>query len=363
MLYIKKKENMMRIRYHNYEIHGIIPPHIMDKLSESKDKKIQKIARDTVKLDNALRMDRISKASEIRTMRDFSPVQIVEEKNIEVYDAKNSEMLPGDLAREVGSKSTGDVTVDEAFSAVDATYVVYKEKYNRLSVDGAGMTIVATVHFGQAYANAFWNGSQIVFGDGDGVIFSRFTADPDIMGHELAHGVTQFTSGLIYRFQSGALNESYSDVFGAIVKQYMLNQKATEADWLVGANCLIGEKYALRSMKAPGTGYVNHPQIGTDPQPATMDDYKELKPWEDNGGVHINSGIPNYAFYIAAVELGGYSWEKAGAIWYAALPRIKRNATFVEAANVIIDVASEKFGKDSKEHKAVIKGWKAAKVI
>ena len=341
----------------------IIPPHILDKMLDSKDKKIQKIALRTMKFDNYVRMDRISKASEIRTMRDVAPVQIVEEKNIEVYNAKNMESLPGELAREVGSEAVNDPAIDEAFSAIDGTYIVYKDKFGRNSLDNCGMKIIATVHFGEKYNNAFWNGSQIVFGDGDEIIFTRFTADPDIMGHELAHGVTQFSGGLIYRYQSGALNESYSDVFGIMVKQYMLDQTVEQSDWLVGANCLIGEKYALRSMKAPGTGYVDHPQIGTDPQPATMDDYKELDPWEDNGGVHINSGIPNYAFYITAMELGGYAWEKAGVIWYKALPRLSRNANFEEAANKIIAVAAEEYGDDSAEHKAVIKGWKAAKVI
>jgi Zn-dependent metalloprotease len=351
----------------NYEIcrniQGILPPHVVDKMLDSKDAKIRKIALRTMKFDNYVRMDRISKASEIRTMRDASPVQIEEKKLIEIYDAKNAEVLPGDLVRKVGGKATGDVTTDEAFAAIDATYNVYKEKFDRNSIDDYGMKIVATVHFGEKYANAFWNGSQIVFGDGDGVIFSRFTADPDIMGHEIAHGVTQFVAGLIYRYQSGALNENYSDVFGAIVKQYMAKEKVDKADWLVGANCLIGEQYALRSMKAPGTGYVDHPQIGTDPQPATMDDYLELDPWEDNGGVHINSGIPNYAFYITAMELGGYAWEKAGVIWYKALPRLNRNSSFEEAANMMVLVASEEYGEDSAEHKATIKGWKAAKVI
>jgi Zn-dependent metalloprotease len=345
------------------KIRGIIPPFILDKLAESKNAKIRKIAMQTLKLDNYVRMDRISKASEIRIMRDVATVQIEEKKLIEVYDAKNQESLPGELVREVGSEEVSDIAIEEAFSAIDATYEVYKQKYDRNSIDNYGMKIVSTVHFGEKYANAFWNGSQIVFGDGDGVVFTRFTSDPEIMGHELAHGVTQYAVGLIYRYQSGALNESYSDVFGIQVKQFLLNQTVEESDWLIGPNCLIGEKYALRSMKAPGTAYVNHPQIGSDPQPATMDDYKELKPWEDNGGVHINNGIPNYAFYVTAMELGGYAWEKAGVVWYKALPQLKRNSSFEEGANVMVRVAGEEFGEDSAEQKAVEKGWKAAKVI
>jgi Zn-dependent metalloprotease len=125
---------------------------------------------------------------------------------------------------------------------------------------------------------------------------------------------------------------------------------------------LVGE-YALRSMKAPGTAYVNHPVIGTDPQPATMSDYKMMAPWDDNGGVHINSGIPNHAFYIAALELGGKAWEKAGLIWYRTLrDRLGKYATFSKAADATIGVARELFGNGSLEEQAVRKAWKEVKV-
>ncbi|SQI22331.1 Extracellular minor metalloprotease precursor [Salmonella enterica subsp. arizonae] len=135
----------------------------------------------------------------------------------------------------------------------------------------------------------------MVFGDGDGEIFNRFTSSIDVVAHELTHGVTETEAGLIYFGQSGALNESLSDVFGSLVKQFHLQQTAGQADWIIGEGLLakgINGK-GLRSMAAPGTAY-DDPLLGKDPQPAHMQNF--IKTREDNGGVHLNSGIPNRAF-------------------------------------------------------------------
>ncbi|MHA1269538.1 MAG: M4 family metallopeptidase [Candidatus Helarchaeota archaeon] len=343
----------------------IIPPHMMDKLLDSKDVNTQKIALKTLKFDSFVRSIRFTTSAGIsEVMKDIliEPIKAAKKKYRLIYDAKNQERIPGELVRKEVDTELEDITVNEAYNYLGVTYDFYKEKYNRISIDNNGMELIATVHFGDKYCNAFWNGSQMVFGDGDGKIFGRFTIDLDVIGHELAHGVTQYEPGLVYRFQPGALNESFSDVFGSLIKQYYLNQTVDQADWLIGAKLLIGD-YSLRSMKKPGTAYVNHPVLGTDPQPATMDNYKELEPWQDNGGVHINSGIPNYAFYITAVEIGGYAWEKAGLIWYNTLKKLDRSPSFEKTANIAISVAEELFGADSKEREAVIKGWKTAGVI
>ncbi len=175
--------------------------------------------------------------------------------------------------------------------------------YQRDSLDNKGLILTGTVHYGREYQNAFWNGQQMVFGDGDGEIFNRFTIAIDVVAHELSHGVTETEAGLIYFEQSGALNESLSDVFGSLVKQYHLKQTADEADWLIGEGLLadgINGK-GLRSMSAPGTAY-DDPLLGKDPQPGHMKDF--IKTREDNGGVHLNSGIPNRAFYLAAKAIG-----------------------------------------------------------
>jgi Zn-dependent metalloprotease len=281
-----------------------------------------------------------------------------------VYNAKQSENLPGVLVRSEGDPPTGDVAVDEAYDGAGATWELYMEEYGRNSIDDAGMIIDSTVHYGQDFNNAFWDGEQMVYGDGDGELFTRFTIDLDVIAHELTHGVTQYEANLTYAYQSGALNESFSDVFGSLVKQRALGQDVNQADWLIGANVLVGEQYALRSMKAPGTAYVNHPILGNDPQPATMDGYQNLPAWDDNGGVHINSGIPNHTFYLAAMEIGGHAWEKAGLIWYRTLTdKLRSNANFVRTAKATIQVARERFGRGSLEEKAVTKAWKDVKVL
>jgi Zn-dependent metalloprotease len=199
----------------------------------------------------------------------------------------------------------------------------------------------------------------MVYGDGDGQIFNRFTMSLDVIGHELTHGVTQYEAAPKYQGQPGALNESLSDVFGNLVKQYKLNQTVDKADWLIGAG-LFSRKIkgvALRSMKSPGTAY-DDPTIGKDTQPARMKDYVNTS--SDNGGVHINSGIPNRAFYLTAVEIGGKAWESAGNIWYITLrDRLRERSDFQEMANLTYGVAGSIFGKDSKEQKAVFKGWEA----
>ncbi len=175
-----------------------------------------------------------------------------------------------------------------------------------------------TVHYEQDYDNAFWNGEQLVFGDGDGKIFGSFTEPVDVLGHEFTHAVTQFTAALTYQGQSGALNESVSDCFGMCLKQRLLGQTADQADWLIGAGIFLPgiDARALRDMAHPGTAY-DDPTLGKDPQVGDMADYVDTT--DDNGGVHTNSGIPNRAFYLAATAIGGDTWEGAGQVWYAAL--------------------------------------------
>jgi Zn-dependent metalloprotease len=274
-----------------------------------------------------------------------------------IFDAKNSENLPGKLVRREGGKVNGGKTVTEAYDYSGSTYKFFRDVFNRNSIDTRGMKLDSTVHYGEEYNNAFWNGTQMVYGDGDGEIFERFTKSVDVIGHELTHGVTQYEAALEYEGQAGALNESFSDIFGSLVKQYFHKQKADKADWLIG-NGLFTNKVngiALRSMKEPGTAY-NDPTIGKDPQPGHMKDF--VNTTSDNGGVHINSGIPNRAFYLSAAELGGFAWEKTGKIWYVALTeRLRERSTFQQAAHSTYEVSGTLFGKGSREQKAVRNAW------
>ncbi|HEX6148341.1 protealysin inhibitor emfourin [Nocardioides sp.] len=240
-----------------------------------------------------------------------------------VHDAGGRTELPGRPVRRDGQPESGDAGVDEAAVGISATLAMYDEVYGRASFDGEGAEVLLTVHYGRSYANAFWDGTHLVFGDGDGRIFRPFTRAVDVLAHEFAHAVTGHTAGLVYQGQSGALNESVSDVFAACLEQRVLGQSAAEGTWLIGQEIFVEgvSARALRDMAEPGTAY-DDPRLGRDPQPRHMDDYVDTT--EDNGGVHINSGIPNRAFVLAAraigaLSAGGSAAEGAGRIWYDAL--------------------------------------------
>jgi Zn-dependent metalloprotease len=275
-----------------------------------------------------------------------------------VFDAQNTQSLPGALVRAEGDPETGDLAADEAYDGLGATHDLFAEAFDRDSIDGAGMPLLGTVHYDEGYDNAFWDGTQMVFGDGDGEFFNRFTISLDVIGHELMHGVTENEAGLIYWSQSGALNESLSDVFGSMVKQFVASEKAEDADWLIGEG-LFTERVqgqALRSMAAPGEAY-DDPVLGKDPQPGHMSDYVVTS--ADNGGVHINSGIPNHAFYLVATTLQGYAWERAGLIWYEALlsPQMPSKIGFRGFARLTARTARRLYGADSEEALAVRNAW------
>ncbi|HEY9674462.1 MAG TPA: M4 family metallopeptidase [Waterburya sp.] len=336
----------------------IVPPHMLRELAQRGDETERDWAFQTLRVSEQFRGRREVLGS-LPTLL-MTPAG---EKRRTVYDAQRRQRLPGKLVRGEGAPPSKDVAVNEAYDGAGATYDLYHDVFGRNSIDDRGLRLDSTVHYGRNYDNAFWNGSQMVYGDGDGQIFQRFTKSIDVIGHELTHGVTQYTANLDYQDQPGALNESMSDVFGSLVKQRVLNQTAARADWLIGEGLFTAsvKGVALRSMKAPGTAY-NDPRLGKDPQPAHMKDIYTGN--QDNGGVHINSGIPNHAFYLAAVKIGGYAWEKAGKIWYTALTtRLQHDSTFADAANITIAIAGELYGAGSDEENAVRDAWQQVGVI
>jgi Zn-dependent metalloprotease len=279
------------------------------------------------------------------------------EKRRTVYDAQHATRLPGVRVRGEGDTESGDAAVDEAYDGAGATWDLYFDVYGRNSIDGNGMRLDSSVHYGVDYDNAFWDGAQMVYGDGDRELFERFTISLDVIGHELTHGVTDHSAGLEYHDQPGALNESFSDVFGSLVKQRARRQTAAEADWIIGEGLFTSRVrgVGLRSLKAPGSAY-SDPVLGSDPQPAHMSNYDGSP--EDNGGVHVNSGIPNHAFYLAAVAIGGFAWEKAGRIWYDALTqRLGPDSDFAAAASATQAAAANLYGSGSAEERAVRDAW------
>ncbi|MEM7352890.1 MAG: M4 family metallopeptidase, partial [Acidobacteriota bacterium] len=275
-----------------------------------------------------------------------------------IFDAKKRATLPGTAVRSEGDPPTGDDQVDAAYDGSGDTYKLYFEQYQRDSLDGEGLPLKSSVHVRRDFNNAFWDGQQMAYGDGDGVIFTPLASSLSVCGHELSHGVVQFSGGLVYRDQSGALNESFADVFGVLTEQYKKGQSAAEASWLIGAE-ILGPNIqgdALRSMKAPGTAY-DDPVLGKDIQPFHMDNYNNTT--SDNGGVHINSGIPNQAFYLLAQYLGGNAWEKAGHIWYDTMQEINNpQATFSEWADKTVEVARTRHGNGSREAILTRRSWK-----
>jgi Zn-dependent metalloprotease len=342
---------------------SIIPPYLLRRLARQDAPEFSAAARAA---KEALGHVRSVQAARTQATPDV-PAGVRQAKpgppNRSVFDAAGSETLPGKLVRKEGEPATGDAATDEAYDGLGHTHCLYADVFGRNSIDGRGLPLNATVHFGRLYDNAFWDGTQMVFGDGDGEVFERFTRSLSVIGHELAHGVTQHSAGLVYRNQAGAINESMSDVFGALVEQYVKNQCAAEASWLIGEGLFTPqvEGRALRSMKAPGTAY-DDDVLGKDPQPDSMDSY--VRTSADNGGVHINSGIPNRAFYLVAERLGGNAWDSPGRIWYETLTGgdLPVGATFTVFARATAATARELFGTESKEHDAVRNAWETVKV-
>jgi Zn-dependent metalloprotease len=333
---------------------GVIPPHMLDRLAEQPGEGPGADARATLEEMRELAVDRTRTfiATPAPPPAGCRPPR----RRRNVYDARRRRRLPGKLVMTEHNPGTADVQAREAYHGCGATFDFYA-LYGRDSIDGYGMPLDSTVHYGTCFTNAVWNGRQMVYGDGDGRIFNRFTEPVDIIGHELTHGVTQFSAALGYSGQTGALNEHLSDAFGMMVKQYTLHQTAHESDWLIGAELFGPDVNArgVRSMASPGSAYDDE-LLGRDPQPSHMRDY--VVTVADNGGVHINSGILNHAFYTAATLIGGYTWEYLGTIWYGSLVgRLKPEADFYDFVQATVDIAGELYGKHGRIQQILIRAW------
>ncbi len=331
-----------------------IPPYILKEICRNGTAQQRDRALATLAVDASLRLARAEGAW---IGRGGQPAAAAAPRGPDrtIRDAGGTQQLDqAPVVRTETSGATADVAVTEAFDGLGATYDFWAAAFDRDSIDGEGLPLVGVVHYGRRYDNAFWDGARMVFGDGDGELFQRFTIAIDIIGHELGHGVIEVEGPLRYSGESGALNESLADVFGSMVKQHRLGQRAEDADWLIGAGLFTPKVQgtALRSMIAPGTAY-DDPVLGKDPQPARMDGF--VKTAADNGGVHINSGIPNRAFALAATELGGSAWEGAGRVWFDALrsPTLPPSATFAQFAGETVRAARA----GSKLADAVAAAW------
>lgn len=290
-----------------------------------------------------------------------------------VYDGTQRRDLPGKWLVSVEGdqsipstyKQNGtieDTTVNQALQNALDVFLFYLNNYQYNSFDGEGKAITSTVHYGKNYENAFWNGNQMVYGDGSS-LFEQFVSFPDVVGHELTHGITG--DRLAYEGESGAVNEHFSDVMGYLIYMYINHLTTEEAEWEFAKGILHykDKSYPLRSFKEPGAAY-NIPGLGKDLQPSK---YSNLyKGSNDNGGVHINSGIPNHAFYLFAVTLGGNPWEKAGLIWFTTMMRpgaFPVRATMKEFAEATIKTTQILFPEETTVCEALIDAWQQVEVI
>lgn len=277
-----------------------------------------------------------------------------------VYDCEHQTNLPGSLRRREGQPRCADADVNRAYDAAGTTYEFYRTVFGRDSIDGHGKHLISSVHYGDQFCNARWDGAQMIYGDGDGIVFNSFTRYLDVVAHELTHGAIYNETSLGYEGEAGALNESLADVFGSLVKQWVHRQTVDEADWLIAKGLFRRplRAKALRSLAAPGSA-CNDKRFGLrDTQAAHM---AQLVTDKDGDPIHDNSGIPNHAFYLFAKALGGYAWETAGRIWYDTLcTGLRSDCTFAMfAAQTLIvagDHASTAFG-------ALAKAWRQVGVL
>lgn len=334
---------------------GVVPPHILTRVAEHTEDEASGTARATLEHMRELATGRA--ATLLERPAATAPAAGPLRKRRNVYDAQHRFRLPGKLVMSEHKARSRDVEVNEAYDGSGATYDFFAQIFKRSSIDGRGTRLDSTVHYGDSFENALWNGRQMVYGHADGRIFSRFTASVDVIAHELTHGVTQFAAALGYHGQTGALNEHLSDAFGIMVKQFTLGHNADQSDWLIGAE-ILGPSVngvAVRSMALPGSAY-DDPLLGKDPQPSHMRDYLETT--EDNGGVHINSGILNHGFYIAARTLRGKTWDTLGKIWYVALTeRLRPEADFRDFVQATVDIAGELYGNGGHVQRVIAAAW------
>lgn len=301
----------------------IIPPHILEGLAKRGNISCKKTLNDThrilqkrnISLNNLL--IRIYKTSDGARF---------------VYDSHNKYRQRFTLRRKEGEDIYVDHVVNEAYDTSGFVRDYLKNTFNLNSVNGEGLDIISNIHYGVNYNNAFWDGDEMTYGDGDNIDFKNFASAIDVVAHELMHGVTQFKANLEYKGQSGALNEHFSDVFGTIIKQKYLEQSLSEADWLIG-DTIVTEEFpgvAIRSMKEPGKAN------DFDSQPAHMDDYYSGS--SDNQGVHINSGIPNKAFYLSCLGIG---IDDCALIWFKTMELLWRTANFNDMLDVILSTTKK----------------------
>jgi len=333
----------------------IVPPDVLKRIAEDRTlpDDVRQAAADTARISVEMRKLRTQagKLTSVATSVRAALPQLAAAPAVTVYDCKHSQTLPGTPVPNPGSAA--DPTDKRTFKETTGVADFYQKVFNRNSVDGAGMTLMSSVHYGVKYNNAMWNGSQMVYGDGDLAIFIDFTNGNDVIGHELTHGVTQHSLQLGYTGDAGGLNESLSDCFGSMFRQWEANQDVNAADWLIGHDIMGPTAKAkgytcLRNMANPADKHC------LAPQPTK---YSQITPGMDP---HYSSGPPNLAFCVACKTLGGKSWERIGQVWYRSLTGFgpSPNLKMKKFADRTRTVAAQLYGSTPAVAAAVDNGWK-----
>ncbi|OZM57048.1 bacillolysin [Lottiidibacillus patelloidae] len=277
---------------------------------------------------------------------------------IYTYDASNRTRLPGKLWEDLDAQFnlSYDAAAVDAHYYAGVTYDYFMTKFNRNSYDGNGAALHSTVHYSRSYNNAFWNGQQMVYGDGDGTTFVPLSGALDVVAHELTHAVTDSSADLIYQNESGAINESMSDIFGTLTEFHANNNP----DWLVGEDIYTPgiEGDALRSMADP--------TASNDPDHYSV----RYTGTQDNGGVHWNSGIINKAAYLLSqggthygVAVTGIGNDKMGAIFYRSLTQyLTASSNFSHLRAAAVQSATDLYGANSSEVASVNQAFDAVGV-
>lgn len=334
---------------------SIVPHDVLMRLAQDRElsAELRKGLFNTAQIGNEVRFLRsqAAKLTSVVTAHAGAFVALAPAPVVTVYDCKNTQSLPGAPVQAPGNSP--DKTAQRAFNETASVAKFYKEVFNRNSIDDLGMTMMSSIHYGSNYNNAMWNGSQMVYGDGDGSLFIDFTGGNDVIGHELTHGVTQHSLQLNYSDDAGGLNESMSDCFGSMFRQWEKNQDVNSADWLIGSDLMGPAAKArgytcLRDMANPAA------QHCLAPQPAQ---YSQITPGMDP---HYSSGPPNLAFYTACMTYGGRSWEKIGQVWYNSLTAFgpTPDMGMQDFANRTRQVALTKYSGAPAVAAAVDQGWK-----
>jgi len=337
----------------------IVPPELLrelsrgQKLSPRNARVFQDSFLETVRLRHIREGHRVAS---LVTRRSVAAEAAAHQAEQHIFDCGHRMSLPG---KAVANPSTGGDAFQTVFKTTGQVAEFYQTVLGRNSVDNQGMDLVSSLNYGQIYQNAFWNGQQMVYGNGDQHIFIDFWKSLDVIGHELTHGVTQNESGLRYEGESGALNESLSDCFGAAFNQWVGKAPASKDDgWLIGAGIMGPDAKTkgyncLRDMVNPAA------QHCLSPQPIS---YANFDPTAD---VHINSGIPNRAFALFARAAGGNSYDSPIKLWYSACTggHLSAGATFADFAKSTLDAANRWTGPDKdKLAKAVRDAWHTVEV-